>query len=150
MNLIRRANEVWTPQREIQELQDQINRLFSFDYPEAGGLFDRSLNPAVDIYETAASFEVSIDVPGVDRKDLDISITHNVLTIKGEKKSEARQQGRKTYRSESWTGSFQRTLSLPDSLDPDKVQARLRDGVLHLSIAKREELKPRQIAVQVK
>lgn len=150
MNLIRRTNDIWNPGREWRDLQEQINRLFDFDYADSSGLFDRYMNPAVDIIEEEDGFVVKMDVPGVDRKDLEISMTRNVITIKGEKKEESKQKGKRSYRQESWSGSFQRTLSLPDSVDPDKVEAGLKNGVLTVRIAKREELKPRQIAVNVK
>jgi len=150
MNLIRRTSDIWNPGRELRDLQDQINRLFEFDYPDSSGLFDRYTNPAVDIIEEEDGFVVKMDVPGVDRKELEISMTRNVITIKGEKKEESKHKTRRSYRQESWNGSFQRTLSLPDSVDPDKVEAGLKNGVLTVHIAKREELKPRQIAVNVK
>ncbi|MBU0936450.1 MAG: Hsp20/alpha crystallin family protein [Spirochaetes bacterium] len=149
MNLIRRNSDVWSPAAELQELQNQINQLFDFDYGDSSGLFDRYMNPAVDIIEEDNGFLVHVDVPGIDRKELSLSMTRNVITIKGEKKEEARHKGRKSYRNESWSGSFQRTLSLPDSVDPDKVDAELKNGVLSIRIAKREELKPKQIAVNV-
>lgn len=150
MNLVRRTNDPWNPARDFQELQEQINSLFDFGYPEMSGLFDRHLSPPVDIIEEDEGFLVTVDVPGVDKEDLDIAITRNILTVKGVKHEESKQKNRKSYRSESWSGSFQRTLSLPESVDPDKVEAQLKNGVLSIRVAKREELKPRQIAIQVR
>ncbi|ADK80812.1 Hsp20/alpha crystallin family protein [Sediminispirochaeta smaragdinae] len=150
MNLVRwnKANAL-DPGREFDRLQNEINKLFDFTYPDAGGLFDRHFNPAVDITETNDAFKVMLDLPGVNRKDVDVSIAGNVLTVKGEKKEEKKREGAKLYRSESWNGSFQRTLSLPDGVDPDKVSAAMADGVLTITLAKREEVKPKQISVKV-
>jgi HSP20 family protein len=149
MNLVRRTDSIWNPARDLQELQDQINSLFEFDLTDPSGLFDRHSSPAVDILEEDDGFLITADLPGVDKKDLDISITRNVVTIKGEKHDEASHKDKKHYRTESWTGSFQRTLSLPDMVDPERVEAKLKDGLLTVHVSKREELKPRQIEVSV-
>lgn len=150
MNLIKWNREnALDPARDFERLQNEINKLFDLSYPDAGGLFDRHVNPAVDIIETPDDFKVMIDVPGVERKDLDISIARNVVTIKGEKHVEKKGDKAKRYRSDSWSGSFQRTLSLPETVDPDKVSAELKNGVLTISLAKREEVKPKQISVKV-
>ncbi len=137
------------PLGEFERLQDEINKLFNFDYSGSSGLFDRSMAPAVDVIETADSVVVRCDIPGIRKEDLDLSLARNVLTIKGEKKPEETKENEKSYRNETWSGMFQRTLSLPDSVDPEKVDASLQDGVLEITIAKREEVKPRQIDVKV-
>jgi HSP20 family protein len=147
MNIVRRnRNNVWDPvgeldriRREIDEMFDPAARRFFSD-----GLFDREFSPAMDVVENEDGFLVSVDLPGVDRKDLEISVADNVLTIKGEKKES------KLYRKETWEGSFQRTLSLPHGVDANKIDAKMRDGVLAISLPKKEEAKPKQIAVNVK
>ncbi|MDY7027568.1 MAG: Hsp20/alpha crystallin family protein [Spirochaetota bacterium] len=145
-----RNNNLLEPMDEFDRLQDEINKLFDWTYPSSRGLFDRSLSPAVDIVETGDEIVLTCDLPGVRRDDLDLSISRNVITIKGEKKGEQEKEGAKTFRKETWSGSFQRTLSLPETVDPDKVDASMKDGVLTVKIAKREEVKPRQISVNVK
>ncbi len=143
-------NNLLEPMDEFERLQDEINKLFDWSYPSNRGLFDRSLSPAVDVVETGDEIVLTCDLPGVSRDDLDLSISRNVITIKGEKKGEQKKEGSKTFRKETWSGSFQRTLSLPETVDPDKVEASMKDGVLTVKIAKREEVKPRQISVNVK
>ena len=83
-------------------------------------------------------------------EDLDISIANNVLTIKGEKKYEKKVEDEKIYKKETWDGSFQRTLSLPNSIDVDKVEAVLKDGILKITLPKHEDAKPKTISVKAK
>jgi len=136
------------PMDEFDRLQEEINKLFNLDY-QSSGIFDRTASPAVDVIEKDDSVVVRCDMPGVKKDNLDLSLARNILTIKGEKKSEDHENESKNYRNETWSGIFQRTISLPDSVDPEKVDASLRDGVLELVIGKREEVKPRQIDVKV-
>jgi HSP20 family protein len=151
MSLIKwRRNDVYEPAVDFDRLQDEINKLFDFDRgPSMTGLYDRVLSPAIDVVESPENFTVTCDLPGVDMKDLDVSIANNVLTIKGEKKEEKSAKETKVYRRESWTGSFQRTLSLPNTVNPDKIEAVMSEGVLKITLPKREEVKPKQIAVKI-
>lgn len=123
--------------------------LSAFRTPDARGLFDRTLNPAVDVLETPDAFHVYADVPGVDKKDITITLTGTVLSIQGDKKEESDEKSRTFFRKETWNGNFRRTLDLPESADPDKVSADLKDGVLSITVQKREEVKPRLISVNV-
>ncbi|ADN02674.1 Hsp20/alpha crystallin family protein [Spirochaeta thermophila] len=147
-DLVRRTTDTWLD--ELDRIQEEINRVFDLVWPETTGLFDRVTSPSLDVMETDNEVIVSCDLPGVSEKDLDITLTNNVLTIKGEKKDEKEEKKGDYYRKESWSGAFQRTVSLPDSIDPDAVKAELKNGVLTITIAKREEKKPKKIAVQVK
>ncbi len=153
MNIVRRnARNLWDPVGELDRIRREIDDMFD---PAArrffsNGLFDREFSPALDVVENDDGFLVSVDLPGVDKKDLEISVADNVLTIKGEKKDHREKSNGKYFRKESWEGSFQRTLSLPHGVDADKIEAKMRDGVLAVSLPKREEAKPKQIAVDVK
>jgi len=120
-----------------------------FRTPEASGIFDRTITPAVDVLETSDAFQIFADVPGVEKKDINITMTGTVLTVQGEKKEETEDKSRKFFRKETWDGSFRRTLDLPDSANPEKVSADLKDGVLTITVQKREEVKPRLISVNV-
>jgi len=134
-----RNNDLLDPMGEFERLQDEINRLFDWTYPSNRGLFDRSLSPAVDVIEREDEILLQCDLPGVDRDDLDLSISRNVITIKGEKKGEQEQsEDKKTYRKETWSGAFQRTISLPETVDPEKIEANMKNGVLTVKLAKRE------------
>jgi len=151
MDLIRWGNGLADPFIEFESLQDEINRLFDgMRVPEPRGLFDRAFSPAVDVVEHGDSFEVICDVPGVELKDIETSITANVLTIKGERKEAGGQADNDTYRSDRRLGMFQRTLQLPLPVNASQVEAVLKDGVLRIKLPKQEELKPRQITVKAK
>ncbi len=149
-DLMNRRNDVWTPNNELRRLQDEINSLFNFDgWDFAPGLFDRNMAPALDMVENADDFVVTVDLPGVNQDDVDLSVADNVLTIKGEKKGGSESEEKNYYRKESWEGSFQRTVSLPQGVDADNVHAEMKDGVLSITLPKREEAKPRKISVNV-
>lgn len=138
------------PTSEFSRLQDEINQLFDFDRFDSGsGLFDRTMSPALDVVETNDDFVITCDLPGVSEKEVDVSIAENVLTIKGVKSQTRERSEQKIYRRESWGGTFQRTLSLPKGVNADRVQAVLKDGVLTVTLPKREEVKPKQITVKV-
>jgi len=142
-------------QNLLDRFQDDWDRLFGWTrFPEAAGLFDRSAFPLIDVVETEEGCTLWAEVPGLEKKDLDLSIASNVLTIKGEKKGPAQgQEGKektRLYRDETWRGSFHRSLSLPESVDPDKVEAEIRDGILKITVVKKVEYKPRPIAVTVR
>ena len=149
MALIRWRDRDLEPVGTFDWLQQQINDLFEIPrFPEMQGLFDRTISPAVDVVEHPDHFRVECDLPGLDMKDIDLSIGAGVLTIKGEKKEEKPGDKAKVYRKETWEGSFQRTVSLPATVDADKVEATYRDGVLRVSIARRESALPRRVTVQ--
>lgn len=138
------------PMVEFNKLQEEINRLFDFGHTSQTGLFDRALSPAIDLVEDGDKVTLYCDMPGVRKENLELSIAGNVLTLKGEKPNEKAKEGSKNYRNETLGGAFQRTISLPDTVDPNKVDAELKNGVLTLVIAKREEVKPRKITVNLK
>ncbi len=151
MALIRWRDRDLEPVGTFDWLQQQINDLFDFPrFPEMQGLFDRRISPAVDVVEHPDHFRVECDLPGLDMKDIDLSIASGVLTIKGEKREERVSDKAKVYRKETWEGSFQRTVSLPATVDADKVEATYRDGVLVIRLPKKEEAKTRKIELKAK
>jgi HSP20 family protein len=120
-----------------------------FRVPDAMGLLDRSAAPAVDLIETPEEYLIIADLPGVDKKDLELSVTGSILRIKGMKKAEEGSEKRKFFRRETWAGSFERTLDLPTAVNSDTVSAELADGVLRVRAPKREEAKTKLITVSV-
>jgi HSP20 family protein len=131
-------------------LRGEMDRaLDPFKSPDVAGLFDRPTAPAVDIVETEEEYFVVADLPGVDKRDLEVSVAGSLLTIKGEKKAEQDSAKRKIFRKETWVGSFKRTVDLPAQIDAGKIAAELKDGVLAVRIAKREEAKTKLIEVAV-
>lgn len=134
----------------FEGLRGEMDRaLAPFNAPDVAGLFDRLAAPAVDVIETDEEYLVMADLPGVDRKDLELSVTGSILSIKGDKKAEGESAKRKIFRKETWVGSFNRTIDLPAQIDSGRVEAELKDGVLTVRIAKREEAKTKLITVKV-
>lgn len=127
-----------------------IRGLFDGDFlPRERGLFDRGFAPTVDVIENTDDITVTCDIPGVDKKDIDISLSGNSLIIKGEKKGESEKKNARVYQRENWYGGFQRTLPLPNSVETDKVSAEMKNGVLTITLPKKEDAKRKQITVNV-
>ncbi len=149
------------------EIMDRIADTFDslrdidrwFDFPEfrfldTFGLYEGEWSPALDMYEDDDAYFVKVDVPGVDPKDIEISATSDVLTIKGvrrieEGKDKGKKKGKKYEREEIFYGEFHRTVPLPMPVDPDRIDAKIKDGVLYITLPKKEELKPKKINVKV-
>ena len=151
MALIRWNDRDLEPLGTFDWLQQQINDLFDFPrFPETQGLFDRRVSPAIDVIEHPDSFTVECDLPGIDQKDIDINIASGVLTIKGEKKTEQKTDDRRVYKKETWEGNFQRTISLPSVVEADKAEASFSNGVLKITLPKREEAQAKRIELKAK
>jgi len=139
-----------TPFRGQATLQDQINRLFNdaFERTEQDSNLT-SWAPAVDISENEHELVVRADLPGVEAKDLDIRIENNILTIRGDRRFEKKVNEDNYLRVERAYGSFSRSFSLSNTVNPDGIKADYQNGVLTLNVPKREEAKPKQIKVNV-
>jgi len=140
----------WEPSRGVSTLQDQVNRLFNQAFTKTDE--EASLTawaPAVDIYETEHELVVKADLPEVDPKDLDIRVENNILTIRGERKFEKKVNEENYLRVERSYGSFARSFTLASTVNSEAINADYQNGVLTLSIPKREEAKPKQIKVNV-
>jgi HSP20 family protein len=128
-----------------QEMNDLVGRFWT-TATEPFGLGDWS--PPVDVSETSDAVIVHVEIPGIDVKDLDISVAGDTLTIRGEKKEEERETGRQFHRVERRYGTFTRTLPLPAAVDADHVEAKSRAGVLEIRLPKREEAKARRVTIR--
>jgi HSP20 family protein len=149
MDLVQWRDGLADPFQGFEDLQEEINKLFDLARPsEPRGIFERTFSPALDVVENGDSYGVLCDLPGLEIKDVEISLAGSVLTIKGEKRGTERREGKSIFREEAGHGRFQRTLQLPAPVDPDRIEAVLRDGVLKIILPKREEHKARQIAVK--
>jgi len=150
MDLIHWTDGIPDPFTGFDELQEEINKLFedATRTPGPRGIFERTFSPAVDISETADSYKVFCDLPGMDMEDIEISVSSNVLTLKGEKKAAQKEQSDRLYRGGTSVGKFQRTLQLPLAVDAEKASAVLKNGLLTIQLPKREDVRPRQIAVR--
>jgi HSP20 family protein len=139
-----------SPVEQWNTLQQEINRLFespSFAGPR-GDLFS-GWSPALDLTEDKENVYVRLELPGFQRSDLDISLHEGVLNVSGERKAEPREDTVETYRAERFFGRFHRSVSLPKPVKTDKVKAQYRDGILTVTLPKTEEVRPKQIEVQV-
>jgi HSP20 family protein len=141
------------PFRDLMTLQDRMNRLFGESYRPQTGEEDWALGgswaPAVDIYEQDNNIVIKAELPGVDPKDVDIRLDNNVLTIKGERKFDNEVKKENYHRVERAYGVFTRSFTLPSGVDPNGIKAEYKDGVLRLTLPKREEAKPKQIQISV-
>lgn len=138
--------ELW---RAFDGLRGDMDRALDlFRVPDAAGLLDHATAPAIDVVETEDAYLVIADLPGIDKRDLEVSVTGSLLSIKGEKKAESPSEKRKVFRKETWVGAFGRTIDLPAQVDSGRIDAELKDGVLSVRIAKREEAKTKLIAVK--
>jgi HSP20 family protein len=138
--------------REFSTLQDRVNRIFRESYsPEGPGdaLTTANFAPPVDVYEDEHNITLKIEVAGIDEKDIDVSIENNTLTVRGERTLEKEEKEENFQRVERQYGSFTRSFTLPNSVDPEQVTADYNKGVLKIRVAKKAEAKPKQIKVNV-
>jgi len=139
------------PFADFDELQRQMERLFSPRGSSSIRAVQRGTFPAVNIGVTPDAVEIYAFAPGIDPKSLDVSVDKGLLTIAGQRKGSLRDDRKEklnVYSRERAEGEFRRVVSLPDDADPDRVTATYRNGILHISIQKREASRPRRIEVK--
>lgn len=141
----------WDPARELDVLQSDMNRLFDTFFQGRGGLSNgngrRRWVPPMDLAETDEEFVLSVDLPGLDEKDLDIEVKDNVLTISGEREAEHEEEREGYHRVERAFGRFSRSLELPEGVDPASLRAEFDRGVLEVRIPKPEERQPTKVPI---
>lgn len=144
-------------------LRDDIDRVFdgffrgwpamrSLDLGVPFGIAGGALTPSVDVSETDKSYEISVELPGIDEKDVELTLRDDVLTISGEKKTEREEKQKDYYLSERSYGSFQRSFRLPDDAVADKIKAEMEKGVMSISVPRSQAASPkhRKIAISAK
>ena len=148
MSMIRYQSR--NPFRDMSEDMERLfnNRFGALFEPDDAAFSGSGWIPAVDIKEEADRFLVRADLPGVESKDIDVSLQNGMLTISGKRESEVEDEQDGYRRVERVYGEFHRQFTLPDSADPDKVSAKCEKGVLEISIGKTEARKPKRIAVK--
>ena len=144
--------QLWNPFQEFENLLDRYNKA-------GGSSLSKQMNndlsfadwaPSVDIEEEDDKYLIKADLPGVDKKDIEVKLENGVLSIRGEKHTETETgKGTKRHRTERFHGTFARSFTLPDAVKADQVDASYKDGVLKLLIPKAEEVKPRAIDIKV-
>ncbi len=138
----------YDPFRELRGLQDEMTRLFAGQAPVNRDEFTSgSWAPSVDIFEDKDRLILEAELPGMSQEDFDISVENNVLTLKGERKFEKKTDGDNYHRVERSYGSFTRSFTLPQTVSADGAAAEFDNGVLRVSLPKREETKARKIEV---
>jgi HSP20 family protein len=138
----------WEPMRELNTLQTEMNRLFNSFFDEGGeGKMTRRWAPAIDLLEREDSLVLKADLPGLSEDDVKIEVRDNVLRISGERRADFEDKQNGYYRVERAFGSFSRSLTLPEGVDADKIDASFDNGVLEVKIPKPEERKPRRIEI---
>jgi HSP20 family protein len=142
----------WEPIRNLLTLQDRMNRLFNESFEPREGAADEwalggSWAPVVDIYEQDGTIVLKAELAGVDPKDVDVRVENNVLTLKGERRADSEVKQEHYHRVERTYGAFSRSFTLPTVVDSEKIKADIKDGVLRVSLPKKEEAKPRQITI---
>ena len=142
----------WEPFRDLVSAQSGFDQLFREAFSSRVGETEfstRSWAPPVDIYETEDAIVLKAELPGVDAKDVEVRVEDNTLYLKGERKFEKEVKEQNYHRVERSYGSFARSFSLPNSISADQVKAEFKDGLLTLTMPKREEAKPKTIKIDV-
>jgi HSP20 family protein len=153
MALVRLSPARWDPFGEFSTLQERMNRLFE-DLMPTTRMGEEEFNtgtfyPAVDIYEGEKEITLKAELPGIDKKDVHVDINDGVITLRGERKIEKENKKENYHRVERSYGIFNRSFTLPTTVDPGKVKANYKDGVLSVTLPRKEEAKPKSIPVGV-
>ncbi|MGD8795484.1 MAG: Hsp20/alpha crystallin family protein [Thiohalophilus sp.] len=140
----------YEPWSMLNQLRREMDRMFegAGEGEENSAIATSDWVPAVDIKETKDAFVLHADVPGVDPKDIDVHMENGILTIKGERESEKKEEKEGYKRVERQYGSFYRRFSLPDTADAEKIAAKCKNGVVEITIPKKEAVQPRKISVE--
>jgi len=143
----------WNPFQELEQMHNQLASLFeggTHRHPNGRRLSTVEMwTPVVDIVEDDRAYLVTAELPGIRKEDVHLTLEDGVLTITGERKQEHEEKTRKFHRVERAYGSFSRSFALPENVDAEKIEARFRDGVLAVAVAKSESARPRHIEVKI-
>ena len=141
----------WTPKRNMFNVFDDVEKMVNqaFGHSIRNTEVTSQLQPLLDVYETDSTVEVSVDLPGVEKKDVELNVSNGLLTITGERKNTAGESAEGRIWQETSFGTFKRSFKLTDAVVEDKIKAQFKNGVLKISLPKAGEIKPtvRKIAV---
>lgn len=141
-----------TPKQIVQfrnELDNLFNRFFEIDFPSSGEFFkELDWYPSVDVSESGSIITVNAEIPGVDAKDIDVTLEGRALNIKGERKQEKQEKEENYHRTERSYGYFNRRVELPTEVDPDKVEAAYKKGILTVKLIRTQEYDPKKIEIK--
>jgi HSP20 family protein len=141
----------WDPFSEMADLRREMDHIFGEFFgrtPSSMAATEAMWSPLVDIHETKDSFLLMAELPGVKQEDVEVSVEGDTLTLKGERKREAEVKEDQYHRIERSYGRFERSILLPSVVDPNRVKATYRDGVLEVQLPKKEEAKPKAVKIE--
>lgn len=141
-----------TPLSQTDAWSPLVNRMFEDFFAPAMRAESNGWNPRMNIAETAKEYQVSVELPGVEEKDIDVSLHEGLLTVKGARQSEKESKDKNFHRIESFYGSFERSVQLPEHIETEKVAADFKNGVLQITVPKLAQIKPepRKIKIEAK
>ena len=149
-HLILRRNEMEPRTSDVWGLQSDINRLFdAFMSPIEHAEIRNAMSPRLDVAETKDKYEIKAELPGMDEKDINLSLEDGLLTISGEKKTENEEKDKGYYLKECSYGSFSRAVRLPDNIADDKIAAKFKNGVLVVDMPKKTPLPPKTRKIEI-
>jgi HSP20 family protein len=140
----------YDPFRDLRTLQDEVNRLFSSNFSRSfgdEGFARGAWAPSVDIYENKDQIVLEAELPGMNREDFELTVENNVLTLRGERRFEKKEESDNYHRVERAYGSFSRSFTLPQTVSSENATAEYKNGVLRVVLQKREEVKARRIEI---
>jgi HSP20 family protein len=142
---------IWPGFGRLTDLRDELDRLFEAPLTELarGARLLSGWTPALDLFEDSDHVYVRVELPGMKKDDIELSLHDGSLSISGQRKGEEKSQDKEVHRSERFFGRFQRTITLPAAVASDKVKAQYKDGILTVTLPKAEEAKPKKIDVNV-
>jgi HSP20 family protein len=142
----------WQPYPDLVNMYDRLNRFFGeeiLDESAKNGLAPSAWRPMTDIYETKDAFVFKVDLPGFKKEDIKVEFSGETLVMRGERKQEEETKNENCHRLERSCGVFERSFTIPKNIDPKKIEAELKDGILMLTIPKAEEAKTKAIPIKV-
>ena len=138
----------WMPRHDMVSMQQEINRMFSnFFGDHTTDDYEAQWTPRLDVVEDKEHYIVRIDVPGMRKEDVKITLRENILTVRGERTEEVKKDGESYHIIERRFGKFSRSLTLPTNVQANKIEAKITEGVLAISLPKAEDAKPREISI---
>lgn len=144
----------WDPFRDLLSLQERMNKLFEESLLQTGrerqDISIAGWSPVVDVMESDEEIVLKAELPGIELKDVEVLIKDNVLTLRGERKFEKEEKKENYHRIERSYGGFQRSFTLPATVEQEKVKAKMKDGILEIRLPKAKEEKPKKIEIEVK
>lgn len=132
---------------ELESMRREMDRIWN-RFSRESSTYEREWNPSLDLMETEASLVAEVEVPGINADDIDISVTSDMLTVTGEKKQQTDEQGKNYHVLERAYGRFSRSIPLPTAVNPDRVEARYKDGILRITMGKSQGAKSKRIEVK--